>query len=338
MTQGNQLIDFVPHPWLVDGHLQTIVGYYLPSPSELGQTNLHTVNVSDNDALVICENHSMDNTHFKGCALLMHGLGGHAGSSYMLRVATLLSKHGWVTFRMNHRGCGEGRGLAEKLYHAGRSEDVSKVLVRISELYPESPLVAVGFSLSGNALLKLLGEKKHPIPSSLRCAVAVNPPIELALCTDALGRKSNWLYEFRFVRLLKQAIREHQNDFADFPSFRFPWKLSLRQFDDMCTAPLSGFESAEDYYMKCSAKPLLSHISRPTFLLASDDDPFIPKQTFEHIPNHKKLHVKITRGGGHMGFISAAKTPMGNHRWLDYAVLTYAERLMKSKGVFGLMK
>ncbi len=32
-----------------------------------------------------------------------------------------------------------------------------------------------------------------------------------------------------------------------------------------------------------------------------------------------------------MGYVSAEKTPLGTHRWLDYAVLTYAEDLMKNK-------
>ena len=29
-----------------------------------------------------------------------------------------------------------------------------------------------------------------------------------------------------------------------------------------------------------------------------------------------------------LGYISAEKTPLGTHRWLDYAVLTYAESLV----------
>lgn len=332
MFQENKLVDFIPHPWLAGGHLQTIIGYYLPGSQRLGQTSLRTVNVSDDDALVICENHPMHDKPFKGCVLLMHGLGGHADSPYMLRLAALFSEHGWISFRMNHRGCGEGRGLARRLYHAGRSGDISKVLLKISELYPDMPSVAIGFSLSGNALLKLLGEQRHPVPSNLCGALAVNPPIDLSMCADALSRKSNLLYEFRFVRLLKQAIRERQIDFSDFPKFHFPWKLALRQFDEMCTAPLSGFESAEDYYVKCSAKRLLSRISLPTFILASDDDPFVPKETFAHIPNNENLNMKITRGGGHMGFISADKTPLGNHRWMDYANLYYAQSLVKHKG------
>jgi predicted alpha/beta-fold hydrolase len=330
MTQENQLIDFVPHPWLPGAHLQTILGYYLPSSNELDQAKVHQVNVSEGDTIVVCENKSIQNTPPKGCILLMHGLGGQAGSTYMLRLASVFCERGWVAFRMNHRGCGEGRGLARKLYHAGRSEDISKVLARISELYPETSQIAVGFSLSGNALLKLLGEQKDPIPANLCGAVAVNPPIVLAMCADALSRKSNWLYDFRFVRLLKQAIREHQNDFVDFPSITFPWKLTLRQFDDLYTAPLSGFESADDYYKKCSAKPFLSHISLPTMILASEDDPFIPNQTFDDIPNNENLNLKITRGGGHMGFICADKTPLGTHRWMDYAILNYAESLMKN--------
>lgn len=331
MMNQDLKIEFKAHPLLPGGHLQTITGYYLPNHIDLGNTKLHQVQTVDGDHLVICENKAKGHPSFKRVVLLMHGLGGEASSPYMLRLATLFRFRGWIPFRMNLRGCGEGRGLARNIYHSGKSEDISSVLASISQLHPETPIIAVGFSLSGNMLLKLLGEGIHPIADSLVGAIAVSPPLELSLCSHALHFKQNWIYEFRFVRLLKQAIRERAVDFADYPNINIPKFLSLRTFDELCTAPLSGFSSAEDYYTKASSKPFLGHIAIPTFLLASDDDPFIPKQTYRDLPQNGKLQVTITRGGGHMGFVSAEKTPLGNHRWMDYAVLNFSERLLEEK-------
>ncbi|RMF67644.1 MAG: hypothetical protein D6743_04565, partial [Calditrichaeota bacterium] len=102
------------------------------------------------------------------------------------------------------------------------------------------------------------------------------------------------------------------------------------EFDEMCTAPLSNFASAQDYYTRCSAKQFLTGIRTPTVLLASDDDPFVPAETFAGVTGHEFLRVEITRSGGHMGFVSARPTPLGDHRWMDYAVLSFAEGLLKS--------
>ena len=261
----------------------------------------------------------------------MHGLGGNADASYMLRIAQLFQNRGWITFRMNHRGCGEGVGLARQTYHSGRSDDASAVMLKIEELYPDSPLIAVGFSLSGNVLLKLLGEKKEPLATNLAGAIAVAPPINLSLCAAALCQSQNRVYDLRFMRLLKKAMRERREHFSDFPKLDFKWKMKLRDFDEICTAPLNNFKSAEDYYSKCSAKQFLSGISTPTYLLTSDDDPFVPKESFDNFPENEFLKFNLTKSGGHMGYVSAEKTPLGTQRWLDYAVLTFAENLMKNK-------
>ena len=277
---------------------------------------------------MLCENRPEENTKTRGVVLLMHGLGGTAQSPYMRRMAAAFQKHGWIVFRLNHRGCGEGRGLARQLYHSGKSDDVSAALQYVAKSYSDLPLVAVGFSLSGNALLKLLGEKIHPLPANLRGAIAVCPPINLSLCSAALARPSNWIYAQRFVRMVQACIREREADFPDFPRFDFPWNLTLRQFDERCTAPLNGFASAEDYYQKCSARQFLADISHPTFLLACDNDPFIPHEAFHDLPRHQFLQTQITRSGGHMGFVSAKTTPWGNRQWLEYTVLNGTQRFL----------
>ncbi|MFQ5752528.1 MAG: YheT family hydrolase [bacterium] len=329
MEKDTEIINFKPHPLILGGHLQTIIGYYLPGPRQLVADKIHRVQVSDGDRLAVCENRPGQELAVRGGILFMHGLGGQASSPYMLRLAKLFKDRGWVTFRMNHRGCGEGVGLARNLYHSGRSDDVSQVLKHIAKLAPNLPLIAVGFSLSGNTLLKLLGEQNLPIPDNLCSAMAVSPPIELSRCAAALCLQRNRIYDIRFVRLLKQSIKERQLHFPDFPSFRFPWNMTVRQFDEICTAPLNNFKSAEDYYSKCSAKQFLSGISIPTVLIASDDDPFIPEESFAAVPENHYLKLHLTHSGGHMGFVCANKTPLGNHRWMDYAVLTISERLIK---------
>ena len=260
--------------------------------------------------------------------VLAHGLGGHADSSYMLRVAQKFLQQGWITFRMNHRGSGQGRGLAKGIYHAGKSEDLQPVLEKAAELYPGKKIIVVGFSLSGNLLLKYLGEQRHFPPESFAGAIAVSPPIDLALSAQAISRLRNRFYDLRFTRLLKQLVREHQLDFADFPRFDFPLDLSVYAFDQIVTAPLHGFASAEDYYARCGAKQFLANISHPVVIIATDNDPFIPKQTYAGLPQNDWLTVHLPSGGGHMGFIAAQKTSWGDYRWMDETIVRYAQALV----------
>jgi hypothetical protein len=321
------LISFEPHPLLRNGHLQTIVGRYLPAPKHVPKTKVHLVALPDGDRIALCENKPNRKSTFSKAIVLMHGLAGDSTSSYMVRLATLLHGRGWHVFRMNHRGSGEGRRLARHLYHAGKSDDVSAVLHEVARLSNNAPTIAVGFSLSGNMVLHLLGKKDAPIPESLNGAIAVTPPIELALCSDSLARAGNRIYDFRFVRKLRKGILERESTYPDFPRFRTVGR-SLREFDEICTAPMCGFESADDYYRKCSAKQCLDAITHPTCILAAADDPFIPTCTFDNMPDNPWVDLIIATGGGHMGFVSAERTPLGDRKWLDYAVVNIAESML----------
>ena len=53
---------------------------------------------------------------------------------------------------------------------------------------------------------------------------------------------------------------------------------TLRDFDDVVTAPMHGFRDVDDYWTRASAKPHLGAIRVPTLLLNARDDPFLPEQ------------------------------------------------------------
>lgn len=313
---------FKPAWWAPGGHLQTIMGYYLGRPQPLSAERVHTITLPDDDRITMLEN--QPEAGARAVVVLMHGLGSDAEAPYIVRIARALLGQGLVVMRLNHRGAGAGRGLAKWLYHSGRSEDVSAALMSTASIFPDLPLLAVGFSLSGNMLLKLLGEQAQPIPASLRAALAVNPPIELARCAQALQRPGNKIYALRFVLMLKRAMRERLIDFPDLGPLPLDRIRTLRQFDEHITAPLSGFESAEDYYRRCQAKPFLGGVSHPTCILVSEDDPFIPVAIFRDVPQSPYLRLQITRSGGHVGYVHAKRTPIGRRHWLDYAICRWA--------------
>lgn len=321
---------FSPALWARGGDLQTLAGYALPSPKHLPHTRVHQVAVADNDRLALCENLPAHATPH-AALLLLHGLGGHADSAYMLRVASRFLAQGWITFRLNHRGAGQGRGLAQRLYHAGKSDDLACVVQHAAQLHPHVPLVITGFSLSGNMLLKYLGESWQTPPANLCGAIAISPPIDLALSSLAMRRMKNRLYDLRFVRMLKAAMREREADFENFPAYPLDEVATVYAFDRLITAPHHGFLSAEDYYERNSASQFLAHIALPTVLIAGDDDPFIPTESFANLPRNPALELQITRSGGHMGFIARTTMPWGDRRWMDYAMAWYARKFVRAE-------
>lgn len=323
-------LPFAPAPWARGGNLQTLAGYLLPSPKQIPHTKLHHVALPDGDRLALCENLPKHSTP-RGVLLLLHGLGGHADSAYMLRIAARFLAQGWITFRLNHRGAGQGRGLARGLYHAGKSDDLACVMRDMSALHPNLPLVAAGFSLSGNMLLKYLGETWQTPPANLCGAIAVSPPIDLAMSSQAIRRRSNRLYDLRFVRLLMSAMRERYADFTDYPTYALERVATVYDFDRFITAPHHGFASAEDYYQRNSAQQFLPSITVPTAIIASSDDPFIPAESFARLPANPALTFHLTHSGGHMGFVARAQTPLGDRRWMDYAIAWHAEKFMRAE-------
>src|SRR5262249_47580085 len=143
--------------------------------------------------------------------------------------------------RMDLRGCGQGAALARRTYNGACSDDVRAAAEKIGTWSPASPLVLIGFSLGGNIALKLAGEAAdNPLPG-LERVVAVAPPIDLVRCSALLSAPRNRLYELHFVRSMIRQVRCHQRHFPDLPVVRIPYRATLRQFDDLYTAPRGGF-------------------------------------------------------------------------------------------------
>lgn len=293
------------------GHAQTILGHLIPSD---------TVKVRGEKILVPLEgNEKLSAVLYGGSSgymvSLFHGLSGSADADYMQRTALQYLREGHSVVLVNHRGAGDGRGLAERPYHSGRSEDVSSVIGYLRKRFPGKKQIAGGFSLSGNILLFLIGKRDQPhLPDA---AIAVNAPINLFACAEALSETSNRLYDLRFVRKI---IQEKNLSFS-------PW-ISLAELDALYTAPQSGFRDRDHYYGTCSAKSFLANIQTPTEVLAAADDPFIPVADYLNAAWSPAVNLEIQKQGGHLGYMTLKKNKLGNRRWLDVYMLESLQRLI----------
>jgi len=308
--------EFVPHPWLRNGHLQTIVGRYLVGPRVRLSSVYHEIDAGDGDRLVALESTPERWRQGGPLALLVHGLAGCARSPYMVRVAARLCGRGVRVVRMNLRGAGSGFGLAKGTYHAGRTDDLRRVVEWMTARCPGSPVALVGFSLGANLVLKLAAEASVTPLAGLDCVLAANPPIDLAECCRHIRRPVNRVYDRNFVKQLRADVVRLHNVFPELGPVELPKSLSLLEFDNLYTAPRNGFAGAEDYYSRSSSAPLIPRITVPGLVVHAEDDPFIPSVPFRRVAFPPRLALEMISGGGHLGYLSH-KPWMGDRRWLD---------------------
>ena len=305
-------------------HVQTVLSAWLPAGRHALPTTQHEVQLADGDQLVLHDDCPPGWKQGDPAALLIHGLAGYHGSPYMVRLARKLTRQGVRSLRLDLRGAGAGALLAARSYHCGCSEDVAASLKLVRKLISDSPLLAAGFSLGGNALLKRLGEMGAddvPRPDS---ALAVCPPLDMLRSSDLLRRGFNRFYDRYFTGILYKRLihrAQHRDDVTLAELKRRP--RTLRELDDVYTAPTWGFASVEDYYVRAAARHVVSQTAVPTLILTAADDPMIPVDTFHELPRTDHLRVSIVPAGGHTGFVSHRKQDADRH-WLEWRIVELA--------------
>jgi predicted alpha/beta-fold hydrolase len=186
------------------------------------------------------------------------------------------------------------------------------------------PLLAAGFSLGGNILLKYLGESGDATP--LRAAAAVCVPLNLYECAEALNTGFSRFYQRYLLKRMKRALTGKFNRHtAAFDWNRAMSARTFAEFDDWVTAPLHGFRDMQDYYDKCSSMKFLGGIERPTLILNALDDPFMTPDVIPHedaVSEHVTLEV--SQAGGHVGFIDGG-TPWQPTFFLPGRILSYLQ-------------
>ena len=314
--------------WLRSPHAQTIGARLLRRRKPVGITR-ERVSTPDDDFLDL-DFHG-DFTNPEAIVLLQHGLEGSALRGYALNTYHELDKFGIPTVGLNFRSCSGELNKAKRLYHSGETEDTRFVVDLLHKRYPNAKIGAIGFSLGGNALLKYLGEEKEN--AKLTCAVAVSVPYDLGAGADHLAESAMGRFYTRiFVKALTEKSRNKHQLIADACDFdRGLAAQTFREFDDAITAPLHGFNGADDYYTQSSSAQFLPYITVPTLLIHSVDDPFLPAASipYSNIKSNPKLQAIFTKTGGHVGFIHG--NPLKPRFWAEETAAQFLASQLASR-------
>lgn len=304
-SRRGRIVDspFLPPRWLRNRHLQTIF------PSLYGRgprprLRREMLELPDGDVTVVDHLASNEDRDLDAPLLvLLHGLESSSESNYARQLLAAAETRGWRGVVLHFRDCGDYRNRLPRRYHAGETNDLRYFLNRLHTNGEEGPILAAGYSLGGNVLLKYLGEEGATTP--VRAAAAVCVPLSLQRCADALTEGFSQVYQRHLLKRMKMAVRRKFNPHtAAFDWDRAMAARSFAEFDDAVTAPLHGFQGKDDYYENSSSIRFLDSIERPTLIINALDDPFMKP---DMLPGEDGLSpcvtLELSRHGGHVGFI-----------------------------------
>jgi predicted alpha/beta-fold hydrolase len=313
------MLQFLPTSILKNKHLQTVYATFFRKPLTLATTN-EMFELEDGDFVDCCWLDKPEESSTKPIVILFHGLEGSSQSPYIQGAMQALQTAGYASVLMHFRGCSGRDNRLPKTYHSGATSDAKAWIEHVSQCFPNAPLFAIGYSLGGNMLLKLLGEYGRleqldaSFSSPLKAAIAVSAPMQLDDSADAIHKGSSRSYEAHLLRSLKSTLlrKYHQHDMEMLigKTINQVKKIrTIREFDDVYTAKINGFEGAQDYYTKSSAKQFLPDIKTNTLIIHALDDPFMTPSV---LPDHaskdfaSNINMEIHQNGGHVGFVAGS--------------------------------
>ena len=253
--------------------------------------------------------------------ILVHGLTGCEDSFHIRNSAAHFLSRGWPVLRVNLRGAGPGAACASAMYNAGLSDDFRALLRGLPTAATGNGVVAMGVSLGANMLLKYAGEEGNA--AGLRGLVSVSAPVDLQAAQRRIEARRNGWYHRKLLRDMLHGIRrfDGMRHLAEAQPIR-----RIYEFDDRVVAGWYGYDGADHYYAENSAARFVGGIRILTLMLHARDDPWIPAASYEALPAVEAVELRLSSGGGHVGFHGAGSTVA----WHDRCAEIFFSRLISA--------
>lgn len=255
-------------------------------------------------------------------AVLLHGWEGSAESLYVLALAQRLFERGYEVVRLNLRDHGPTHHLNRDLFHSCRLPEVIGATRSIQQRYPGQPLHLVGWSLGGNFQLRVAA---RAAAEDLRVArvVAVSPVLDPRRTMHEL-ETGLWLYHDYFVRKWSASLDRKQAAWPGVYDFRAIGRVrSLQHMTAELVARHTDYPSLEAYLAGYAITgERLQTLEAPATIITAADDPMIPIGDLDRLAQRPNLHIRVTRWGGHCGFLLDLTGPS----WIEQAVVEELER------------
>lgn len=266
--------------------------------------------------------------------VVFHGLEGSSSSHYAEALADVARSRGWACAVPHFRGCSGELNLAPRAYHSGDFAEIDWILRRFKAAHA-GPLLAIGISLGGNALMRWAAELEGAAADVVSAITSVSSPLDLTASGKAIGEGFNrQVYTRMFMgTMVPKALQKLTQHPRLFSREALLAARDLCAFDNIFTAPLHGFNDAEDYYRRASAKPHMQRIAIPALALNARNDPFVPATS---LPGMGDVSASVIlwqpEQGGHVGFPADAATgwPQAHVRAMPMAVCAFLAQHLPS--------
>ncbi|KAF0683106.1 Aste57867_24794 [Aphanomyces stellatus] len=332
------------HPtwYLFNGHLQTLF-LALGNRFPVVQYRREHVHLTDGGLVSLdwAVPPTMDDVlrqHNHPTVLLLHGHCGGSWENYMRNAADKLLHEGWRVVVMNARGCSKTPVLTARIFNGADTGDIREVVAHLRRKHvPSAPLLAVGFSLGSNLLVKYLGQEGERCP--LNAAVSVGNPFDAMEIYRHLNDSAMTYHVYyramtkKFLKLFFEESNVHEHiadkhptvDMCAMKECSFMWDV-----DHLMTLKVFGYKSVSEYYRDCSSTPYIQHVRIPLLCLSAKDDPVCVHSAIpiDDCLANDKIVLAITDRGGHLGFFTGNNVFSYPETWSSHVVAQFCNAVV----------
>jgi predicted alpha/beta-fold hydrolase len=263
----------------------------------------------------------------KPMIIALHGLSGGSHEVYLRETLAPLCAAGWAACVVNGRGCALSCITTPQLFNSRATWDVRQLILHLTQLFPNRPLYAVGFSLGANILTNYCGEEGAKCV--LRAAVACSNPWNLEVCNVELQR--SWLglhvYSRTMGKNLMKLFEQHREQILKNPGIdelKLRKSRYLHEFDRHVQCPTWGYPTEGAYYRDSQSVDALLAVRVPFLGINAEDDPISSKAglPYEEVKQNPHALLCTTDWGGHLGSFQ-----LGGGRWFAVAASSFLMKM-----------
>lgn len=239
--------------------------------------------------------------------IITHGLEGSSERHYVKAPAKLLSLNGFDVLAWNCRSCSGELNNTPKLYHHGDIKDISTVVEHALSQKSYDSFDLVGFSMGGNISVKYTALSDHPGKEKLRSTISISAPAHLETCIRKMEKFPGTIYGRRFYGRLVAKLSAKSKQFPYMLDTQVLEKfVSWRHFDDLISAPINGYQDADEFYYESSSNNFLKAIDNyPVLIINAWNDPVlsIKSHPIGIAKLKENIFLNLLKKGGHTGFM-----------------------------------
>ncbi|CAH1731804.1 abhydrolase domain-containing protein 2 [Aphis gossypii] len=269
--------------------------------------------------------------------VIVPGICNSSESDYIRTFVNYTQNQGYRCAVLNHVGALHNVPVtASRIFTYGHTDDLHVMLCNLSEHYPNTKIIVIGYSMGGNLVTKYLGESRHNRPSSVIAGVSICQPYDALKATGVLLHWQNFrrLYLYALTEAIKALILKHRSKLlADDIKERYSLiekdiisAATLPELDDAYTRKVTNFKNLHEFYRWSSCLHYIHNVKTPMIFINSRDDPLVPEDLLIPIQNFAKskdniLYMELMHGG-HLGFFEGGFMYPNPIAWLDRTLVS----------------